>query len=160
MLANDTVAINMDSQSFNPLVPGTRHNLAPSRALRSQKVTSMDEKISKGRRVLVSERVPGRTYDMYAGDAPTRLYADGFAGTYLGPAVSRIDFYRNEDMIGDGDPEARERFAMVNIPTAALVEFLFNTIKQIVDNKDPLITHMDMQQQGIRNMLAIFEDQK
>lgn len=105
---------------------------------------------------LLSERGPGRNYDLYASAAAVELRADGAAGVALGPAVSRMDFHRviQVDPNFEGGPlETRERHLSVVLPTPQLIEFLTSTLASVTANKDALLGAMEETIISLRDML-------
>lgn len=113
-------------------------------------------------KLIQSERAPGRNFDLYSGRTESKFYADGFAGSLVGPSVSRVDFFQIQDTAQtSGEPstlgemhEIRERHISVIVPTAALIDFIVNSLGNLSANKDALADATHQQAESIRSALS------
>jgi hypothetical protein len=82
------------------------------------------------KRLLYSERAPGRMYDLYEHPAIADVYADGQGRILSGPQVTKIEFFRTTGINEEGGErlEQREVFLRLTLPTAAFVEAAGNAL--------------------------------
>jgi hypothetical protein len=109
------------------------------------------------RRLIRSEREPGRNYDLFDDPSPTRVLVDGASRFTFGPALSRVDFYqtvKTSDGL-DGQPlETREQSLTLIIPTIAFLEFLTYAVKGLQENQEKITQVMDGQSGAFRTHLT------
>ena|SRR5258708_3941366 len=110
-----------------------------------------------GQKPLMSERAPGRRYDLYAGK-PSETFVDGVAMVNVTTSVSRLDFYKTTKT--EPDPEApgeqletREVVCRLIIPTPQFIEFVINYIAGMTANQQPLIEAFEKQTEAIKAQL-------
>jgi hypothetical protein len=94
------------------------------------------------RKPVLSERIPGRHFDLFETELAETRYADGTVGFSMGPAVSRIEFYRVISVRPVNPTEVhedREKHLIVTLPTVALLEFLKTATGGAERNKDGIL---------------------
>jgi hypothetical protein len=114
------------------------------------------------RKLIRSERAPGRNYDLFSAPSVTRILADGVSGFSIGPAVARIDFFqvaRIEEGKGvEGQPlETREDVLTLVMPTIALTQFLTTAIQALRDNQQTITQGMTQQGEQFEKFIKSFE---
>ena len=109
------------------------------------------------RRLLMSERAPGRNYDLYEG-TPVEVYVDGASGALLGPSVCRLQFHSVIDTAippGGGEQiENRQTKLSVIIPTPQCIEFLTNTLAAIAQNNQQILQGFEQVQKALISSLS------
>jgi len=96
-----------------------------------------------GRRKLIENRQRGNNVILYANEDAPEFFADGFGGIQGMATISKVDFFKITSIEMDDDPaygprEIREVNLRVVIPTAQLIEALFNMIDQLRKNGQAL----------------------
>jgi hypothetical protein len=89
-------------------------------------------------------REPGKNFEMYFSDNPTKLSVDGIAGITGGSAISQLDFFVVTEARPDSDPtyglrETRQITVRVAIPTPQLLEGLANLVTLLNSQLDTLV---------------------
>jgi hypothetical protein len=86
-------------------------------------------------RLVLSDRTPGRSFDLYQSDRFTECFADGIGRVMAGPANIKLEFYRvnpSDEKTPEGVPiEEREMFVRVVIPSAAFLEAVANVVASL-----------------------------
>jgi hypothetical protein len=95
--------------------------------------------IAPGQKPVISERAPGRMFDIFEGPEVIDLYADGSGRLMVGPQVAKVEFYRlkatkTEDAFPGVPIEERETFCRLVIPTPVLAELCGVVIDQLGAN--------------------------
>jgi len=110
------------------------------------------------RRLLNSERAPGRNFDLYEGPSPIEVYVDGASGALLGPLVCRLQFHSVIDTTippdGGEQIENRQLKLTVIIPTPQCIEFLMNTLGGIAQNNQLILQGFEQVQKGLISMMG------
>jgi hypothetical protein len=84
----------------------------------------MPEYVEK-RKLILSERLPGRMQDVYEAPDILNLFADGTVRVLAGPAVTRIEYFRTTNLSNSETNEMieeREVFLRLTVPTSAYLE--------------------------------------
>jgi hypothetical protein len=90
---------------------------------------------------VISERNPPlRVFDIYEGDDPLILFADGTARLMMGPEISKIEFVRSNGPRTEGaiEVDQREIFARLALPTSAFVEMCAICLEQYGKNAEAI----------------------
>jgi hypothetical protein len=117
----------------------------------------------KSEKPYLSERSPGRNYDVY--ESPDRIFinADGTLEFAMGPNLTRVDLHRVREIVAggaNGEPvEVRERIATVTLPTNIFVEFMGLALTGLRANEAALAAHMQGQIAAVHDLIGSFRPQ-
>jgi hypothetical protein len=106
------------------------------------------------RKPIISERKPGRTFDVYMAPQVDQMYTDGISRIFLGPQVTKIELFhtigqKQED--GSSDlVEERETFCRLTVPTVGLIEACGILIEQMGAN----MSVFDASHQQLKEVIA------
>lgn len=107
----------------------------------------------------MSERSPGRSFDVYETEDHVLINADGTLELSMGPNLARLDFHRVSKIIANagfaGEPlEVRERIATIVLPTNVFIEFLGVALSGLRVNEGMLKLAMEGQIAAAHDLVA------
>jgi hypothetical protein len=82
----------------------------------------------------LKERNPPRNVDVYMADDVQHLFADGGARILMGAEVTKVELTHSFGAMVEGGPDQRETFAILAMPTAAVVEMCASILEQHAKN--------------------------
>jgi hypothetical protein len=108
---------------------------------------------------MISERTPGRRFDIYLGDDVQEFFVDGQARVFISTGVSKLELFRiidSKDESG-GPVDQREIFLRLIMPTAALLEFAAMTISTLSNNLAAMETGNRQALEAIKNAVRVVQ---